>query len=413
MMQPQSIAIIGGTLTGNYGAAAMVASVVLATVDDDDSTIVNLFSYYPDEDALVVTVLPVVVHSARPLDLALRLVPQALLRRVFPRLWNVLPEGGTKSAVRALEASRVLACVAGVSFIDGRRRFLLYNVATLLPALILGVPVVKMSQAMGEFDDPMNRWVARRLLPRLRTSVARGTATQEALAKHVRGLDVRTAPDLAFALPKGGGLVRAADGLEASLQSWHDSGSSPVIGVCPSAVLDGTVPGASHHARVMEAAIRTLLDRGYRVVVVPTAARPDVSSTHNNDLPLLEHLRVRFRAVDDAHVLVVDSVRSFADVLMVVRFCEALVVSRFHAMVAGLTLGVPSLVLGWGHKYRETLRDFGLEDVCRDGASIAEHDVSMLVDDFLRQRHDVARRIRSRLPEVTRSATFQLKLVQR
>lgn len=413
MSSPRSISIIGGTLTGNHGAAAMVSSVALAALDDDASTTVNVFSYYPEQDARVVTISPLKVHSARPLDLVVRLVPQALLRRLLPRLWNVLPEGPTKSAVRALQASHVLACVAGVSFVDGRRRFLVYNGATLLPGLILGVPIVKMSQAMGEFDDPVNRWAARRLLPRLRTTVARGTSTQEALQRHVNGVDVRIAPDLAFALPKGGGLVKASEDLESTLRSWCASGTAAIIGVSPSAVLDGKVPGSSHHARLMEVTIRVLLDLGSRVIVFAAATRPDVAATHNNDLPLLRYLREQFSEVSHDQILIADDVKSFADVLQVVGMCESLVVSRFHAMVAGLSLGVPSLVFGWSHKYRETLRDFGIEQLCRDGRSTAADDVPRMVEDFLTQRHDLARRIRTALPGVAEAATQQLALVKR
>jgi colanic acid/amylovoran biosynthesis protein len=39
--------------------------------------------------------------------------------------------------------------LAGVSFIDGREKFLPFNILTILPAMLLGVPVVKFAQAMG------------------------------------------------------------------------------------------------------------------------------------------------------------------------------------------------------------------------------------------------------------------------
>ncbi len=39
---------------------------------------------------------------------------------------------------------------------------------------------------------------------------------------------------------------------------------------------------------------------------------------------------------------------------------DAIVASRFHAVVGALAQGVPSVVLGWSHKYAQLLNDFGV-----------------------------------------------------
>lgn len=41
-----------------------------------------------------------------------------------------------------------------------------------------------------------------------------------------------------------------------------------------------------------------------------------------------------------------------------------LVASRFHAVAGALSQGVPSLTIGWGHKYEELHRDFGVPELC-------------------------------------------------
>lgn len=42
---------------------------------------------------------------------------------------------------------------------------------------------------------------------------------------------------------------------------------------------------------------------------------------------------------------------------------EVVVGSRFHSLVAALSMGVPSLAMGWGHKYEMLLEDFGLPEM--------------------------------------------------
>ena len=42
--------------------------------------------------------------------------------------------------------------------------------------------------------------------------------------------------------------------------------------------------------------------------------------------------------------------------------CEVLVASRYHSCVAGLSAGVPTLVIGWHWKYEELLTLYGQEE---------------------------------------------------
>ena len=74
--------------------------------------------------------------------------------------------------VRRLRACSALFDVSGISFHDGRLAIVAYNVFCIWPALLLGVPVLHLSQAMGPFRNRVNRafgaLVPRRLPPQLR-----------------------------------------------------------------------------------------------------------------------------------------------------------------------------------------------------------------------------------------------------
>lgn len=57
----------------------------------------------------------------------------------------------------------------------------------------------------------------------------------------------------------------------------------------------------------------------------------------------------------------VDHAVNTAAIRKLLAASDVLITSRFHAMVAGLSLAVPTLVLGWSHKYQEVMQLFGTE----------------------------------------------------
>src|SRR5690606_15397524 len=159
----------------------------------------HVFTYYPEDDRRLIDDGRIRLHSSTPMALVAWLLPWSLLfgllRLLFGR--RILRFG--PRAVRALGESVALADLAGVSFIDGREKFLPFNLLTLLPAWLLGTPVVKLSQAMGPFKGGANRLLAGFMLPRCAMVWARGARTFEHLrASGFDGVRFQQADDIAF-----------------------------------------------------------------------------------------------------------------------------------------------------------------------------------------------------------------------
>lgn len=74
---------------------------------------------------------------------------------------------------------------------------------------------------------------------------------------------------------------------------------------------------------------------------------------------------------------------------------SAAVASRFHAVVGCLSQSVPTLALGWSHKYRELLDDFGVPD----RIVTPESDPKAAITDLLSDGAGTTRQ-RARLPEL-------------
>ena len=201
------VAIIGATYTGNRGAAAMLISAVAKLRERLPGHVeFNVFSLYREKTGTaeyhnvnieylpvvkLMIMLPVLCVLYRVLK---EFAPAANLLRKFPPL-------------EILTGSDVLLDLSGISFVDGRGVKLIYNILCIFPALFLKIPVFKMSQALGPFENRFNRKASLSLLSRVEQIYSRGKITSRYLES--LGLDnFKESADLAFIYQIGRFLER-------------------------------------------------------------------------------------------------------------------------------------------------------------------------------------------------------------
>lgn len=402
-MTTPRITIIGSALSGNKGAAAMLESAVQTLGERLGDVEFSLLSMYPAEDAAQNHYDNVEVIPAKPRQLGVTINVLALAYRLLPFLRNTIKR--RSRAIRAIAESSVLLDQGGITFTDGREKFLLYNVASILPALNTGTPVFKCAQAVGPFRNPINRWASKTFLPKVRTLVTRGRITHE----FAEGLGLRNlyeGADYAFSLEMSG---TEAEAVAAHVDlTFFDGGD--VVGVCPSVVLQKKVDAAGGHyeSQIVEF-IEKLQAQGKRVMLVPHSVRTGTDKTHNNDLPLCRSIHERLSTSRD--VLFIDRELSSQQLRYLIGRCGLFVASRFHAMVSSLAMAVPTLVIGWSHKYREVLEMFELEEWAFGHDQLTP---GHLMERFTALEHaqqDVQAKLDAHLPEVKARSLAQADLI--
>ena len=122
------VSIIGGTIWGNRGAESMLVTVIGKLREMDSETRFNVFSYYPARDRELVNDELVTILSGKPLSRN-----KAFLRRAGRRASK---QAGIKrpkaifKIARALCASDLLLDIGGITFSDGREKYLPFNILT-------------------------------------------------------------------------------------------------------------------------------------------------------------------------------------------------------------------------------------------------------------------------------------------
>ena len=409
------VALVGATFYGNRGAEAMLTTTIALLRQRHPNLGFNVYSYYPAKDRASISDDHVRVFSSTPAQLVLALLPLALLYVLLgiPGLRGLrrsLPE-----SIQALARSKALICLAGVSFIDGREKFLPFNIATILPAMLLGVPVIKFAQAVGPFEKRANRLAARLFLTRCAKVFTRGAVTQSHLEDRFDGAFFERANDVAFSFRPEYSLTRGDVVVDAIVQRAESSraAGATVVGICPSVVV--AQRRAAHgrdYAGEVAALVASLQGAGRSIVVFPNATRgDDPDKTHNNDLPLLADVRDRLPDDVRSDVTVVDASVNASDVHRVIAACDVVITSRFHAMVGALVCAKPVLVLGWSHKYREVMALFDLEEHVFDDSIADLAALVHMVDDLIEHAAELSAQIARRLPAVQALASHQVDYV--
>ncbi|MHC4108491.1 MAG: polysaccharide pyruvyl transferase family protein, partial [Planctomycetota bacterium] len=157
------ICILGLTVSGNRGAESMLLSIVQHMRRLLGECEFDLVSVYPKEDRRSNLPAGLRVVSGKPLTMLALVLPLSIIAGPLIRLPAVRSALRKHQVFRALLDSDLVLDSGGVAFIDGRGLArLLYNASLCLPPVRLGIPTVKLAQAMGPFRSFWNRVLARR-----------------------------------------------------------------------------------------------------------------------------------------------------------------------------------------------------------------------------------------------------------
>lgn len=407
------ISIIGATISGNRGAESMLSTVIGRIRENEPDTAFNVFSYYPDDDKKLCNKQNISIYSATPAYLVFVLFPFSCLLGLFKMIRLAFFKPIFPKGVRALDDSDVLIDISGVSFMDGRVKFIPFNVLTIFPAMAVRTPVVKFSQAIGPFKNPLVYISAKIFLARCAMIFARGESTKQNLqALMLRDNILASAADLAFLHKKGYSLSdenqENLESMVSKLKELKERGKT-IIGLCPSSVVASKARKEKwNYVKLLYDVVRLLSEKGFAVLLFPNATREKSRKLRNNDLPVIEKTARYLAAFDDypSDLLVVTKNINTMGIKTLLEYCDLSVVSRFHAMISSLALEKPVVVMGWGHKYQEVMDQFGLGDFVFDYNNNPE----LLLDKVLsalEHQEQIKENIKMRLPEVRKNSYSQ------
>jgi colanic acid/amylovoran biosynthesis protein len=398
--QPQlTFSTFADSRTGNRGAVSMLESAIDHLTSNQHPGKVNVFTVYPKADMKLPPTPYVDLYNGTPANLIFKLIPLCLLYKLL-NVFNVrVPKGALGREMQALLDTELCLMIGGTTFSDAQPIKIPYNIACLLPAIILGKKSMMYSQTLGPFNKAWNRLLARWCFNRLDFIVPRGPES----LKNTKSLNLQTPveyfTDSAFTL-----IVPKA--VEDHIQEKYAplSKGNKVVGISVNSIVEEEClkAGIDHNGEWAKF-IEYLQGFGFTIMLVPHSMRKNSKRRHNNDLLTIDDILTKLYS--HAGILLVDDPYDCKELRVVVGLADYYVASRFHSMISALCRGVPVLVFGWGfQKYREVMQEFELESYCHDAKELS---CEALVAGFeqIRSNEDVIKKkIQDNLPKVQSSS---------
>jgi polysaccharide pyruvyl transferase WcaK-like protein len=266
-----------------------------------------------------------------------------------------------------------------------------------------GYPVFYLPQAWGPFTNiPAGKAVAS-IINEATLSFARDKTSLGEIQKLVGANHpkVRFAHDIAWNF-KGDDLI-------AGKQLIKDAGFSPddnKLTVCltPNTQVYSRIkgaPGSQNGYLILLSEIASHLCKSHNAQVIllghqflqDNSARRDDRTLCNYILSSLD------RSLPVVHI---DKTLSAAQVKSVIGNCDLLLSSRYHALIAAISQGIPSASIGWSHKYDELMSEVGLSSNVIS-LSKAKKDIFENVDLIVKQKAQAAETLKSTVPKMKQS----------
>lgn len=383
------VLFIGARLCRNLGGPSLLVATKKLLMDylPDTRFVLLVPQKSASEDRALESVYGV---SCVPFVSGKRLVVSALMRFLL-RLRLGPPE--IQAVLDEYQTADVVIDLWGIAFADslGSNSFRsrLSSGFHLLVGRLAGKKVVKYTAAYGPFETKWNHFFAKLYLNHCVDLIL---ARDQTSRDHLLSLSIKTplhvCPDTAFLLEP-----------EESTDSWRLvklREQQPVIGLSVShQAMNRYGQGASEYVSLTaEFADLVIGKLDGHMVLIPN----ELSNEDNDDgriaQAIYEHITQR------AAVTLVGREWSAQQLKGIIQQCDVMIATRYHTLVAALSLGIPSLAIGWHHKYHGLLSLVGQERYICDVENLNLEHLLAIFDDLWASRDREAATIRGKLPGI-------------
>ena len=304
-------------------------------------------------------------------------------RPLFPD--SVIPRQIHKEYLSAISECDAVISMMGVSYVgdsvggffEGPRSY-----SSLYYSNKLKKPFSHFVQSFGPFQDRKVRYFARKDFNQVDFIPARGKSSAKLCREIVKAPGkVYDFPDIAILLPA------TSEPWTSNYLKAHDLYSGDYTILSPSSVIYnmrssiGRSVGAKHILTFFIIA-KKLLSLGDKILFLPHMYSDNKSQCDREVCYKIINLLVD-RGEDMSHCRIVEDDIDTQQAKALISSARRAIVSRYHALVAAISTGVPVITIGWNIKYYDLMYYYGIEKMAIDARLLEPEDICLKVFELL------------------------------
>lgn len=304
-----------------------------------------------------------------------------------------------------VEADLILD-LSGDSFTNWQAHHGIINALAVLPALLLKKPVVFFSQSIG----PFNCWtlpVARFCLNNSNLVVIREDITKHYL-EHI-GVNERRlylAADCAFLLDP----IPVTGALRISQENGIAGRDLPLIGISVSGLMmeNARANPVNDYLLVMSRLVDYIIESKNAYVALISHVVAPREWGHDDRYAVRGVYRL---LKNKRNVTIIEKDYGPRELKGIIGKCDLFIGCRMHANIAALSQGIPTIAIGWSHKYYGIMKRLGMEEYVWDFNSKGFEELKFKVDMLFSLREKIQNQLIHKIKNEKRSALRAVKLV--
>jgi colanic acid/amylovoran biosynthesis protein len=405
------ILIINSNCSWNKGSAAQVISTVETLrkiIQNADFTLMS--DYYPELDKKSCKIHGINVINQVHVFPEHELISAFVDRSIYVfrcMIWasvhlHKIPKD---EVLRHFVESDLIIDLSGDSLSD------CYNISVLpllndFLAILLRKKIAAYSQSIGPFKK-LTQPLARFYLNSANLIIVRDKETIENLKKiGCTNKNIHLSADVAFALSHSSS-ERGHEIL--SKEGFENTGSKPLVGLGTSALL---YRKSEHRNKLYLASRAKLADYivenlNAHLLLIPHMIYPNKFDDRNVAAEIYQLSK------NKSEITVIKGDYEPEEIKSIISSCMLFIGNRMHSNIASVSMGVPTIAIGWSYKYAGLMKTLGIEKFCLDFRTATFEELVSKIDDAWLHRAEIRQSLSVKIPELERSVAESGLLIKK
>lgn len=380
------ILLIGARICRNLGGPSLLVS-TRKVIDKYFDNPEYIFISPTSEDISLSAQYNINIISCASWSSALK---SALVKRLLRLPYGTEQE---KKVVAAFEWADIVIDIWGIEFADSLRKNTIKSRVSNGFHFVIGKlynkPVIKYTADLGPFENKLNRFCAKRYF---KYGVDLIINRSEISQKRIQSIGITTpsevCPDTAFIFPAAKSKL--------SERILKGKKGHPIVGFSISHMAARQSGNEESYCNNMAQLADYIIDKHKaKILLIPNERSSNVSE---DDLYYIN--KTWTKIINKKNAIVISDDLSAAELKGIISCSDIVIASRYHTIIASLSIGIPVLVVGWHFKYEGVLKLFGMEHFQIKVDKISINELKEKFDRLWRQRASLRKSISGIIPQL-------------